>query len=75
MRWASFVSEEADLEVAVVQAAQEVRTQLAGRPADLLLVFVSDHHADDYGEIPGELRRFFRLPMTDKISHIHSQTL
>jgi small ligand-binding sensory domain FIST len=59
MRWASFVSEEADLEVAVVQAAQEVRTQLAGRPADLLLVFVSDHHADDYGEIPGELRRFF----------------
>ena len=27
------------------------------------------------GAVLSELRRFFRLPMTDKISHIHSQTL
>ena len=30
---------------------------------------------DDDGAVLSELRRFFRLPMTDKISHIHSQTL
>jgi hypothetical protein len=30
---------------------------------------------DDGNAVLGELRRFFRLPMTDKISHIHSQTL
>jgi hypothetical protein len=30
---------------------------------------------DDGGAVLDELRRFFRLPMTDKISHIHSRTL
>ena len=30
---------------------------------------------EDGGAVLVELRRFFRLPMTDKISHIHSQTL
>ncbi len=30
---------------------------------------------DDGNAALGELRRFFRLPMTDKISHIHSQML
>ena len=30
---------------------------------------------DDGGNVLAELRRFFRLPMTDKISHIHSRTL
>lgn len=30
---------------------------------------------EDGGAVLTELRRFFRLPMTDKISHIHSQTL
>ena len=30
---------------------------------------------EDGGAVLSELRRFFRLPMTDKISHIHSQTL
>ncbi len=30
---------------------------------------------DNGGTALTELRRFFRLPMTDKISHIHSQTL
>lgn len=30
---------------------------------------------EDGGAALTELRRFFRLPMTDKISHIHSQTL
>jgi hypothetical protein len=30
---------------------------------------------EDDGAVLSELRRFFRLPMTDKISHIHSQTL
>ena len=30
---------------------------------------------EDGGSVLAELRRFFRLPMTDKISHIHSQTL
>jgi hypothetical protein len=29
----------------------------------------------DGDAVLSELRRFFRLPMTDKISHIHSQTL
>lgn len=30
---------------------------------------------DDGSTVLSELRRFFRLPMTDKISHIHSRTL
>ena len=30
---------------------------------------------EDGGTVLAELRRFFRLPMTDKISHIHSRTL
>jgi len=30
---------------------------------------------DDGNTVLSELRRFFRLPMTDKISHIHSRTL
>ncbi len=30
---------------------------------------------EDGSAVLSELRRFFRLPMTDKISHIHSQTL
>ncbi|MGI9224762.1 MAG: hypothetical protein ACR2QX_09820 [Woeseiaceae bacterium] len=30
---------------------------------------------EDVERVLGELRRFYRLPMTDKISHIHSQAL
>lgn len=59
MRWASFVSEEPDLEIAVVQASREVLADLGGKQPDLVLVFVSAHHADDYPEVPSELRRFF----------------
>jgi hypothetical protein len=34
-----------------------------------------DRLVDNGGAALSELRRFFRLPMTDKISHIHSRTL
>ena len=34
-----------------------------------------DRLVENGGAALSELRRFFRLPMTDKISHIHSQTL
>lgn len=59
MRWASFVSEEPELPVAARQAAQEVRRQLAGADPDLLLVFVSAHHEEDYELVPAEVASYF----------------
>ena len=56
MKWASFVSGEPDLHVAVHQAAGQVRARLGGLEPDLVLVFVSAHHADDYPEVPGAIR-------------------
>lgn len=59
MRWASFVSEEPDLQVAARQAASAVREQLGGQEPDLILLFASPHHQEDYAQVPVEVRRYF----------------
>lgn len=59
MKWASFLSEEACLDVAVQQAAGEIDRALDGQQPDLLLLFASEHHADDYLAVPREVRRRF----------------
>ncbi len=59
MKWASFVSEEPCLDVAVQQAFGEIDRVLAGQQPDLLLLFASEHHADDYSAVPEEVRQYF----------------
>lgn len=58
MTWASYLSDASTLEGAVREAAAEVLRQL-GEPPDLVMVFVSEHHAQDYPEVPGALRVHF----------------
>ena len=59
MKWASFLSEEACLDVAVQQSAGEIDRALGGLQPDLLLLFASEHHALDYPEVPREVQRHF----------------
>ncbi len=59
MKWASSLSEEACLDVAVKQSAGEIERALGGRRPDLLLLFASEHHMDDYPTVPQEVRRYF----------------
>ena len=63
----SFHSELDDEQLARYRAANEYAARFCHALRDRLV--------DDGGAVLSELRRFFRLPMTDKISHIHSQTL
>jgi small ligand-binding sensory domain FIST len=60
MRWASGVSSEPDLAAAVAEAGSRLAAPTADGPADLLIVFVSPHHAGRYAELPALLSG--RLP-------------
>jgi small ligand-binding sensory domain FIST len=55
MQWASTVSDEPVLERAVRAAAAALRAQLGDARPDLLVVFVSAHHADAFDQVPGLL--------------------
>ena len=57
MRWASALSEEPIVEVAAECARRELQSELGDIEPDLVLVFVSEHHAADYEEVLGMLRR------------------
>ena len=57
MKWASAVSEQADLEQAVAECAASIRSKLADDTPDLAVVFVSPHHAADYDKVPGIMQR------------------
>jgi small ligand-binding sensory domain FIST len=59
MRWASTVSEKADLAEAVDQAGAGVAAALDGAAPDLLVAFVSAQHAERYPEVPSLVRRRF----------------
>ena len=63
----SFHSELDDEQLARYRAANEYAARFCHALRSRLI--------DDGGAVLSELRRFFRLSMTDKISHIHSQTL
>lgn len=58
MTWASFLSDASTLDQAVADAATAVLRQLGEAP-DLVVVFVSEHHAQDYPEVPAALRVHF----------------
>jgi hypothetical protein len=55
--------------------AQLARYRAANEYAARFCHALRSRLVDDGNRALGELRRFFRLPMTDKISHIHAQTL
>jgi small ligand-binding sensory domain FIST len=52
MRWASSASDDADLAAAIRGAADDVRRQLAGAAPDLVVAFVSAHHAASFTHVP-----------------------
>ena len=55
MKWASAISKEIDLHPALMSLAQSIDEQLGDVTPNLVLVFVSPHHASEYAIIP----RFF----------------
>lgn len=59
MKWTSFVSEEPFLEGALREASAAIDRQLDGVSPDLVLVFVSPQHGEDYGELAKLLRALF----------------
>jgi len=64
LRWASAVSDSASLTEAVQQASEQTIENLEGERADLLIVFVSPHHAPSYLAVPELVRRHFgAVPM------------
>jgi hypothetical protein len=58
-----------------LDAAQLARYRAANDYAARFCHALRRRIVDDGDAVLSELRRFFRLPMTDKISHIHSRTL
>ena len=52
MKWASSISEDPSLEVAVEQCAAQVTSELAPEPADLLMAFVSSQYQGEYEKVP-----------------------
>ena len=51
MKWASAVSEQANLEEAIQECAESVLSQLAGTAPDLAVTFVSPHYEADYDNV------------------------
>ena len=51
MKWSSKVSEEFSLSKAVDECVAHVRAELGGVEPDLAVVFVSPHHAPEYGDV------------------------
>jgi small ligand-binding sensory domain FIST len=61
MKWASYVSTQETIEACVEEAVESVTQQLAGREADLTIIFVSPHFRTQYRAIPQLLRD--RMPV------------
>jgi small ligand-binding sensory domain FIST len=61
MKWASCVSTQETIEACVEEAVANVTQQLAGREADLTVIFVSPHFRTQYRAIPQLLRD--RMPV------------
>jgi small ligand-binding sensory domain FIST len=53
MKWASALDSSASLHTAVEQAADQLFTALGKQEPNLVLAFVSEHHAALYDELPG----------------------
>jgi small ligand-binding sensory domain FIST len=52
MKWASSASDDANLEKAITRAAADVSAQLSGAAPDLIVAFVSPHHAAGFERVP-----------------------
>jgi len=52
MKWASAISENPALELAASEAMEVLRRELGAAKVDLVVVFLSPHHADGYERIP-----------------------
>ena len=52
MKWSSAVSEKLSLNEAVAECASEIREDLGVDRPDLVVVFVSAHHASEYTDVP-----------------------
>ncbi|MFK7929221.1 MAG: FIST N-terminal domain-containing protein [Myxococcota bacterium] len=59
MRWASALETQADTEEAVREAARRVEEAMDGDQVDLVVVFVSEHHADSIAAVPALLSQRF----------------
>lgn len=55
MKWVSAVSDKPSLAEAIQEAAADLRSGLGDATPDLLLAFVSHHHAEDYADVPGHV--------------------
>ena len=51
MQWASTVSEAFNLRDAVAEASAHIKAELGDAPPDLVVAFVSPHHAPDYEDL------------------------
>ncbi len=56
MKWVSAVSEHRFLKYAVAECASEIKAALGSRKPDLVVAFVSAHHAARYEELPALAR-------------------
>ena len=61
MKWSSAVSDSPSLPDAVSQCVDDIKTDLGERSPDLIVLFVSSHHAEEegYAKIPALVRRHF----------------
>lgn len=59
MKWASAASDEARLDQALTRAASLVRAELGDCRPDLVIAFVSPHHADDLDRVPARIATLF----------------
>ena len=57
MKWASAVSEQANLEEAIQECAESVLSQLGGTAPDLAATFVSPHYEADYDNVSGLVKQ------------------
>ena len=56
MQWASAISEQTALELAVAECTAAIQRQLAGVAPDLAVAFVSPHYRESYAALPGLVR-------------------
>ena len=56
MKWSSAVSDNTSISEAVAECASRIRRELGGQAPDLLVAFVSEHHAPAYEQVPSLIR-------------------
>ena len=59
MHWVSALSRMTDLDRALDEATEQVRTEFAGSAPNLVVTFVSQHHHAEFHQVPAGLRRAF----------------